>query len=154
MKTFNKLSYSKRIQVKNRILTAVLVLMVIYMVVIGELQLGDSRMMSPLAKLFSRIIFFGGIIYIANRIRRNRKLLNNQIILKEALYREKDEMNRQLHEKSGGVVWDVLLICQLFITLTTSFISMPAFYCAFTTLFILVVSKTTAWLYFYSGRAA
>lgn len=148
MKTSEKISYSKRIKVRNMILTAVLVMMMIYMVVIGELHLGDSRMMTRLAEISSRVIFFGGMIYVVYRIRRNRKLLNNRLLLREEMYKEKDEMNQRMHEKTGGVVWDSVFICQLFITLTSSFVNMPAFYSAFTTLFILIVLKSFACLYF------
>ncbi len=55
-------------------------------------------------------------------------------------------MNCALYEKSGGAVWDVLLVCQLFITLTTSLLNMAAFYSAFISLVILVAVKVIACL--------
>lgn len=147
MKTSKKLSYSARIVRRNRILTAVLILMLIYMVVVGELGLGDSRMMSHLAEIVSRVIFFGGMIFVCWKIYYNKWLLKNRAMLKEQQQQENDEMRQQLYEKSGGVVWDAVLICQLFITLTASLMNMAAFYSAMFTLAVLLLAKGCRLLY-------
>ncbi len=62
MKPYKQLSFSEKIKWRNRALGCLLVLMLIYMVVVGEMDLGDSRMMTPLAQRVSRIIVFGGMI--------------------------------------------------------------------------------------------
>ena len=122
--------------------------MLIYMIVIGEMGGGDSRIMSDLANIASDIIFFGGLIYIVYRIIANKKLLKNRLLLKEQLREELDERNQYLHDKSGGVVWDILLIVLLGITVTAALFNMAAFYTSFTILGIAIVLKVSAyWIY-------
>ena len=145
MKICKKCSFSQIIRWRIRALRLLLVLMIVYMVVIGELGLGDSRMMTSLAESVSRIIFFGGMIWVICRIVQNKKLLRNQWQLKQKLQQERDERNRYLHERSGGVVWDVLFVCLLLITLTASLTSMPAFYTSLTILVIAVILKAAVY---------
>ena len=104
MKTFKPLSFSDKIRWRNRALGCLLVLMLIYMVIIGEMGLGDSRVMTTLADNVSRIIFFGGMIWVIYKIIRNRKLLKDRQLLKEQMQDEFDERNRYLPDKSGGIV--------------------------------------------------
>ena len=141
MKTYKSLSFSDKIRWRNRGLWTLLIFMLIYMVVIGELGWGDSRVMTSLADDVSRTIFFGGMIWVICKIIRNRKLLNNRQLLKEKLKDETDERNQYLHDKSGGIVWDILFVCLLFVTLTTSLLNMPAFYTALSLLCAAVVLK-------------
>ena len=148
MKTSKKLSFSEKIIRRNWILRFVLLLMFVYMVVVGELGLGDSRYMSRMAADVSRLIFFGGMIWVIRKIILNKKLLSNKDLLKEKMQQETDEWNQRLYEKSGGIVWDIVLISQLFITLTTSLMNMPAFYASFSTLMVLVATKAVIFFYF------
>lgn len=76
--------------------------MLVYMVIVGELGGGDSRMMTDFANAASDILFFGGLIFVFYRIFRNKRLLKNQMLLKEQLQMEEDERNQYLHDKSGG----------------------------------------------------
>lgn len=124
-----------------------LVLMLIYMVVMGELG-GDSRVMTDLANTISDFIFLGGIIYTTTRIVHNKKLLKNKLLLKEQLQSEQDERNQYLHDKSGGIALDLLLIFQLFITVTTALLNMPAFYTALTLLLITLFLKAGLYLFY------
>lgn len=151
MKTCEKQSFSKKIIRRNRILRIVLILMFVYMIAVGMLGFGDSRMMSDLAELVSRVIFFGGMIYVIVRIRKNKRLLENRILLKEKMVQGNDEMNRSLYEKSGGAVWDTMLIAQLFITLTASLVDMGAFYASLSTLAVVILVKAAACLYLRRG---
>ena len=148
MKSFEQLSYTEKIKWRIRILWLLTVVMLIYMIVIGEMGGGDSRIMSDLANIASDIIFFGGLIYIVYRIIANKKLLKNRLLLKEQLREELDERNQYLHDKSGGVVWDILLIVLLGITVTAALFNMAAFYTSFTILGIAIVLKVSAyWIY-------
>lgn len=152
MKTYNQLSFSEKIKWRNRALGVLLVLMLLYMVLVGELGLGDSRMMSTLADDVSRLIFFGGMIWIVYKIILNRKLLKNRQMLKDKLKNEQDERRCYLHDKSGGMVWDILFVCLLFITLTTSLINMPAFYTALVILLLSIVLKVATYLMYKKGK--
>lgn len=147
MKIFKNLSFSDRIHWRIRGLWFLFVLMLVYMVVVGEMRLGDSRMMTPLAERVSRIIFFGGMGYVLWKIRGYRRLLTNPWNLKEKMIQEKDERNRYLHDKSGGMVWDVLFFAQLFLTLTATLMDMTAFSFTMCTLVLMIVLKLGAYWY-------
>ena len=141
MKICSARSFSDIVRRRIRGLYLLLFLMLVYMVVVGELSLGDSRMMTDLAETISRIIFFGGMIWVIHKIVRNKRLLKDARSLKDELIRERDERNQYLHDKSGGIVWDILFICLLFATLTASLTNMPAFYTAFSLLCIAFLLK-------------
>lgn len=148
MRMFDNISFSEKIQWRIRGLRFLLLGMLIYMIVVGELSLGDSRMMTPLAENVSRIIFFGGMILVVWKIRKYKKLLIHKRNLKEKMIQEKDERNRYLYEKSGGIVWDVLFFVQLFLTLTASLMDMTALSFTLCTLVAMILLKTSMYLYF------
>lgn len=147
MKTFDNISFSDKIRWRIRGLWCLFIAMLIYMVVIGELKLGDSRMMTRLAELVSRIIFFGGMILVLRRIRYYNRLLINKWNLKEKMLQEKDERNRFLHEKSGGIAWDILFFIQLFLTLTASLMDMTAFSYMMISLTVMILLKLILYMY-------
>jgi hypothetical protein len=120
------------------------------MVFITEMGGGDSRIMTQTAQNVSRLLFFGGLLYIIYRIKVNNKLLNNIQLLKEQMKNEQDERNQHLYDKSGGVVVNILLMILLFTTFTASLFNMPAFYLSLSILLIIVVLKSTAY-YFYKN---
>jgi len=148
MKNFKQCSFSERVQWRIRGLWGLLILMLVYMVVIGELGFGDSRVMTQFAKTFSSITFFGGMVWVGRKIWKNKQLLRNPWKLKEKAIEEKDERNRYLHDKSGGIVWDILFVCLLFVSVTAALINMAAFYTAFALLCVAVVLKTVAYFYY------
>ena len=148
MKTYKQLTYSDKIRWRIRALWFLLFFMLVYMVVIGEMNLGDSRIMTTLADDVSRIIFFGGMIWVIYKIIRSKKLLNNQYLLKLEMKNELDERNRYLHDKSGGIVWDIMFVSLLFVTLTTSLTNMPAFYTSFTLLCVAVILKLVTYFWY------
>ena len=148
MKNSNNHSFSRTIKLRIRILWIIFVLMLAYMVIISELGGGDSRIMTPLAESVSRIIFFGGLIFVCYRIYFNKKLLENRLLLKEKFLDEQDERNQYLHDKSGGVVVDVLMILLLFSTVTTALFDMVAFYVSLSVLITTVLLKGGSYLYY------
>ena len=78
MKTSENVSFSEKIKKRNRLLWGVFALMLCYMVVISELGGGDSRKMTDLADTLSRIIFFGGMLWVLVRIAKNKNLLKKE----------------------------------------------------------------------------
>ena len=148
MKNSNNHSFPHKIKLRIRILWIIFVLMLAYMVIISELGGGDSRIMTPLAETVSRIIFFGGLIFVCYRIYFNKKLLENRLLLKEKFLDEQDERNQYLHDKSGGVVVDVLMILLLFSTVTTALFDMVAFYVSLSVLITTVLLKGGSYLYY------
>ena len=151
MKTCKHLTYTREIQWRIRALWLLLTGMLVYMFVIGELGGGDSRIMTPLAGRFSRIVFFGGLVYVVWRIRQNKKLLRSRQLLQQQMKAELDERNQYLHDKSGGIVADILLAILLFVTLTASMFDMAAFYTAFSVLAAAILLKAAAY-WFYSRQ--
>ena len=116
------------------------------MVVVGETGGGDSRIMTDLAASTSRIIFFGGFIYIVYRIASLKKLLKNRLLLKEQMRLEQDERNQYLHDKSGGVVIDILLVFLLFVTTTCALYNMDAFCVSFIILVVTIALKGASYM--------
>ncbi|MDY4668562.1 MAG: hypothetical protein SO415_00995 [Oliverpabstia sp.] len=146
MRKYKQLNYTQKIHLRIKMTYVLLVLMLIYMVIMGELG-GDSRIMTNLANFISDCIFFGGIIYMIARIVHNKKLLKNRILLKEQLQNEQDERNQYIHDKSGGLAVDLLLIMELFVTMTTALLNMPAFYTSLVILLVTICTKIC--LYFF-----
>lgn len=151
MKKYGELTYADKIHLRIRISVFVLIMMLIYMVAVGINGGGDSRVVTPLADMVGDLIFFGGFVYLVIRIMHNRKLLENRIKLREQQCLEQDERNQYLHDKSGGIVMDILLIVLLFTTVTAALYNMPAFYVSFAILLTAVILKTAAYQ-FYSRR--
>lgn len=149
MKNSNNHSFSRTIKLRIRILWVIVALMLAYMVIISELGGGDSRIMTPLAESVSRIIFFGGLIFVCYRIYFNKKLLENRLLLKEKFLDEQDERNQYLHDKSGGIVVDILMILLLFCTVTTALFNMVAFYVSLSILTATVLLKWVSYMYYH-----
>lgn len=105
MKNFKPRTYTQKIKLRIKMSYFLLVLMLIYMVFMGELG-GDSRIMTNLANIISDFIFF------------------------------------------GGIALDLLLIFQLFITVTTALLNMPAFYTSLTLLLITLFLKAGLYLFY------
>jgi hypothetical protein len=152
MKDSSHFSYLDKIKRRIRILWLVVICMLVYMVVIGETGGGDSRITTPLAQFFSTTVFFGGLIYVLHRIHGNKKLLSNKYLLKEQIRKELDERNQFLHDKSGGIVVDILLFLLLSITLTSSMYNMTAFYMSFSILLLTVLLKAIAYFVYQRSR--
>ena len=57
-------TYSGKIKRRIRIQYLVLAAMLVYMPVVVELGGGDSRIMTDLARNFSRLVYFGGLAYM------------------------------------------------------------------------------------------
>lgn len=148
MKNYKAMNYSEKIRWRIRISQVILILMIVYMIVVAELGGGDSRIVTNLANMVGDIIFFGGIIYVISRIIHNRKLLKNRLLLKEQHLTEQDERNQYLHDKSGGIVMDILMLILLFVTVTTSLFNMAAFYTALTLLAAAVLLKAGSYLFY------
>lgn len=153
MKNCKKLSYSDKIRWRIRGWWTVIVLMIAYIVVVSVLGGGDSRMMTRTARNVSQFITWGGMIYAGVRIHKNKKLLLDPQRLRELHLRELDERNRWLHDKSGGVVMDIMLIVLLITTDTAALFNMPAFYLSLSVLLTAIVLKIGTYLLYRHGIA-
>lgn len=134
-------SYSTKIKRRIRRLWFVFALILVYMVVGTEMGWVDTRYMTDLAVTVSTVSVFGGLIYVVTRIIRNKKLLNDKQLLLSKAQKENDERQQFLHDKSGGFVVDILLLCLLFITCTAALTNMAAFNVSFTILAITLLLK-------------
>ena len=145
MKPWIDRPFSQVIRLRIRVLWAMIALMLVYMVAVVELGGGDSRRMTDLAQLVYRVIFFGGLIYILARLARYKKMLRDRLRMQEQRLWEQDERNRYLHDKSGGVVMDALLIGLLFLTCTCALFDTGAFYAALAALALAGALKLAAY---------
>ena len=145
MTPWSERPFSQVIRLRIRVLWGVIALMLVYMVAVAELGGGDSRRMTDLAQFAYRAIFFGGLAYAIARLVGYKKMLRDRLRLREQLLAERDERNRYLHDKSGGLVMDALLIGLLFLTCTCALFDMSAFYAAFAALAFAVALKLAAY---------
>lgn len=145
MKSYKTKSFKDKIKLRILALRLTIFFMILYMFIIGKLGFGDSRKMTDFADTISKIILFGGMIYVFFRISYNKKLLKDKLLRLDEEIKETDERKKFLHDKSGGVVFDILLLILLFITCTTAFINMTAFYISFTILMIAIILKATSY---------
>ena len=147
MKHWTGMPYTQRLRWRVRLLWLAIAAMLVYMVVVAELGGGDSRF----ADMVSDILFFGGLVWLGCRIARTKKLLKNQQLRSRQRLEEQDERNRYLHDKTGGVVLDLLLYLLVLVTVTAGLFDTAAFYTAFSVLAAAVVLKGAAW-WVYSRR--
>ena len=108
--------------------------------------------MSDFARGVANFIFFCGLGVMVWRLAHNCKLLGDRRRLKEQLLKEREERDRSLHTRSGGLAMDVTLLALLFITMTAGMYNMAAFYTAFAGLAAASAAKAGSYLYF-SRRA-
>ena len=143
-----KRSYEDRIKLRVMIYWALWIFINIYMIVIAELGLADSRVMTQLADFVTTVIVFGGLGYCLYSIYYYKKLLRDRSRLQDKAREEADERRRFLHDKSGGRILDILIPAQIFITCTAGVTNMPAFNTAFVTLVLVLVLKLVFYLYY------
>ena len=145
MKNYKNKSFKEKVKLRILMLRVTIILMFIYVIILAEMGFGDSRVTTGLSQIVSNIIFVGGIIYILRKISYNKKLLQDKLLRLEEEVKETDERKKFLHDKSGGVVVDILLLILLLITFTTANINMTAFYISFAILMITIILKTTSY---------
>lgn len=146
MKKILEMSYRDKVRWKVRFLRLLIVLMLAYMIVISVTGGGDSRIQTKWADQFGRIVFFGGLGVAIWRLVHHKRVLKDKLLMKQEAMKGRDEREQYLHDKSGGVVVDVLLVCLLFMALTASFYNMPAFSMAYAALLLTAGLKALAWL--------
>ena len=144
-------SYIKKVKVRIVLLWIALILLLVYMIFVGETNGGDSRIQTDLANFVGDICFFGGLLYIAYRIWYYKGLLKSDYKLKRELLDEQDERNKYLYDKSGGIVMDILLIVLIFATMTASMYHMLLFYVLLGVLLIAIFLKIGTFLLFSKG---
>lgn len=148
MKKILDMPYREKVRWKVRLLWLLIVLMLAYIVVIGETGGGDSRIQTKWADQFGRIVLFGGLGVVIWRLVHHKRVLKDKLLMKQEAMKSRDEREQYLHDKSGGVVVDVLLVCLLFMALTASFYNMPAFHTAYAALLLTAGLKAAAWLFY------
>ncbi|RKJ41471.1 hypothetical protein D7X94_04065 [Acutalibacter sp. 1XD8-33] len=148
MKGFQNRTYAEKLRLRIWGLWGLLLALVALMVVVGVTGGADSRYMTPLASNVSRLVIFGGMGLAVARIVHNKRLLADGIRRREQMDRELEERRQYLHDKSGGVVLDILLVLLLFLNAGAAAYNMPAFYTAFAVLVTAVCLKAGAyWIY-------
>ena len=126
-----KKPYTRIIQWRIRFLWLALIAMLIFMVVIGEMGLRSSKVITGFAYDCGNFLYWCGLFCIIGRIVINKKLLKDRLRLKEQQLREFDERNQYLHRMSGGWVMDAMLVLCYIAAVAASCCDNEAFYAAF-----------------------
>ena len=148
MRSMSKLSHRDKVRWKVRLLWLLIAAMLVYLVVVGESG-GDSRIQTRFADTFGTMTYFVALGIVIWRLFYNRRLLKDKLLMKQDAAKARDEREQYLHDKSGGLVVDVLLICLLFMATTAAFYNMPAFYMAYAALALTAALKALTWLIYH-----
>ena len=139
-----KLPFSQVVKRRIYLLWAVLALLLAFMVLVGEKGLIDSRYTTGLSQLSYKALYFGGVIYTIYKIHYNRSLLK----LRQEKILALDERTQWVHEKSGGPIMDIFLLCLAAAACALSFVDISAFNTAVSILFFAVLLKIAAYFYY------
>lgn len=147
MKSYN-LPFSQIVKRRIYFLWAVLVFLMIFMVLVGEKGLIDSRYTTDLSKFSYKLLYFGGVIYTIYKIRYNRSLLKSKEKLQREKIMELDERTQWVREKSGGLIMDIFLLCLAAAVCVLSFFDIRAFNTAVSILLFALLLKIAAYCYY------
>lgn len=146
MKDLKSKDYTSTVKKRIALFWTLLILMIIYNIVVGIMGLGDSRRMSFLAENVSRIIYFGGLIYVIIKIVHWNKILKDKGKLTAQFWSELDERKELIYDKSGGLIFDILLFILLVITCTAAVFEETAFCVSFFILLTAIALKMTGFI--------
>lgn len=116
-----------------------------YIFAVGEMGLGDSRKMSDLADIVSKIIIFGGVLFVIMKLIYYRKLLKNSSEMPLEHASKPSDREKLLYEKSGGIVFEILFYFLLVVTGTAALANEAAFRVSFLVLIVSIVLKVAAY---------
>lgn len=139
-------------EIKKRIAiySALLVLIFAYIFVIGKMGLCNNRKMSDTAGMAIMAIIFGGVLFVVIKLVYNRRLLKNTFKISLEFRKELCKRDKLLYEKSGGVVFEILLYFLLFVTGTAALINEAAFRVSFLVLIVSIVLKVVTYMIYSS----
>ena len=137
---------------RRRILLRILFWFTLAMnIVIGELFvrniLPDQRTFTDLANNFSRIVYFGFLIYLGFAIHNCTKLLQNEASLKEKYIASRDERSLFIREKVNRIAFDVFFAVLFCATFIASLINMAVFHTLVAVLAFVVILKAVLQVY-------
>ncbi len=142
-----RMSYVQTLRWRVWALWAQLAVMVAYLVLVTELEALGILLVTDAADLFSRVLPLAAIVYFLVRIFLDKRQLRAQVSRLEQ-HREPELDSRVLHDKSGGVVMDIVLFGLLLASLITALVSLSAFCTAFFLLLFALLVKLAAYLLF------
>ena len=141
-------AYRKTLKRRIWLLALSCILIVAYTVIMTELGGGDSRHIPPMVISYGSAILLGGLAYMIGKIIHYSSVLKDKGLLRENMFREKDEYREYLHEKTGGDVWTVSWVLGLIALVTFSAFYPEMFYGAAAVLTCMAVTKAGFYLYF------
>ena len=146
MRKILNMPHRDKVRWKVRLLWLLIILMLAYMVAVGETGGGDSRLLPKKVLTFGNMAFFASLGVVIWRLVHNKRLLNDKLLMKQDAAKNRDERRQYLHDKSGGLVVDVLLVCLLFMAMTAAMYNASAFYVAYAALVLTAALKAGIWL--------
>lgn len=151
MRNYKPIGFRQRIGLRIWACRCLILALFVFAVIVSLTGGGDSRIVTQDAHAVMAIIYFGSLAWAVWRSWQLKKLLRWPGLQKEQLIIERDERRKYLHDKSGGIVWDALTVCVLFITLVCALYNMDAFRAARAILLLALVFKGAAYLYYSRG---
>ena len=146
MRKILNMPHRDKVRWKVRLLWLLIILMLAYMIVVSETGGGDSRLLPRKVLTFGNMAFFASLGVVIWRLVHNKRLLNDKLLMKQDATKNRDERRQYLHDKSGGLVVDVLLVCLLFMAMTAAMYNASAFYVAYAALLLTAALKAGIWL--------
>lgn len=143
---FDSKTFMDRVKFKVWVLRICLFLMIAYMLIVGESGLGDFRMMNLAGEIICKTIYFSGLMFIVIRFMYNRNLFLGRNKAMTEKRRREHERKYFLHEKSGGIVVDTILMLLLFASCITALWDIGAFYVTSGMLIVGVVMKVIVYI--------
>ncbi len=108
----------------------------------------DSRSMSITAQQVSRIIVFGGIIFLLIMHHRTVRLLQNKAELNERHIKENDERQIFINDKSNTLTLELLFGIGIIALLILSYVDMIAFTTVYATVIAGLLLKGVSYFYY------
>lgn len=142
-----RMSYVQTLRWRVWALWAELAMVVVYLVLVTELETLGLLQIVDVADLVSRALPLAAIVYLLVRIFLDKRQLRAQVNRLEQ-HQEPELRARFLHEKSGGVVMDIVLFGLLLAALIATLVNLTAFYTVFFLLLFALLVKLIAYLLF------
>ena len=156
-----KLPFSQVVKRRIYLLWAVLALLLAFMVLVGEKGLIDSRYTTGLSQLSYKALYLGGretgqalsaledldgLLFTGSA--GTGYQLHRQLAGQPEKILALDERTQWVHEKSGGPIMDIFLLCLAAAACALSFVDISAFNTAVSILFFAVLLKIAAYFYY------
>lgn len=148
--------YKKILKTRNLILYVLIFISICSIIVLSELSnkgilkgiLYDSRNISSLTESFQKVVYFAWLIWIIVKIRKNKKIIKDNELLKIILIEEKDERSNYIKGKIGNIGFNVSICVLTIAAFIIGFVNKNSFYTLLITLLVMVSIRIIIKIYY------